>query len=92
MPKVYVQHSHSLEQEEARARLRALIRGFEEKYRFKADWVEPDRAKVSGQGVKGTLSLVPGKVTFDLDLTFLLSPLKARIESGIASEVARALS
>jgi putative polyhydroxyalkanoate system protein len=92
MPQISYKHSHSLAEEEAKERVSLLLESFSRKYGFSAEWVRRDHAQVAGRGVHGTLDLHPGRVVFNLDLSFLLSPLKARIESAIAQEMERALS
>lgn len=92
MPKINYRHQHSLEQAEAQRRVEALVDEFSRKLMLKTRWEQGDRVSFSGRGVAGTVAMSPGQVVFDLDLNFLLSPFKSRIEQEIARAMQRALS
>lgn len=91
MAKIRYQHTHSLDLEEARRRLRRLMQRFSEKYKFTTRWEHDTLARVKGRGVKGSVELRPTEIRFDLSLSLLLTPFKARIEEGIATQVRHAL-
>jgi putative polyhydroxyalkanoate system protein len=92
MPTIRYEHRHALDNEAAHQRIRDSIGRFSHKYRFNARWERQDHAVVSGPGFRGTVDLPHGQVVFTLDISFMLSPLRSRIESEIAKEMERALS
>ena len=91
MATIRYRRRHSVEPEVARAELRRLVQRFAEKYRFSVGWEGEDRAVISGRGVKGAVELRPDEILFELRISLLLTPFRARIERGIAQEVQRAL-
>jgi putative polyhydroxyalkanoate system protein len=92
MPKITHQQNHQLSNEEALRRIQELVGRFSSNYHFQVEWKNETYAKVSGTGVNGEGNLQPGQVTFSLDLSFLLSPFKSKIESEIAKELKQALA
>lgn len=91
MARIRYQHSHSLDLEDARRRVRQLMQQFSDKYKFTTRWEHDTLALVKGRGVKGSVELRPTEILFDLSLSLILTPFKARIRDGIASRVRRAL-
>ncbi|MCC6750824.1 MAG: polyhydroxyalkanoic acid system family protein [Deltaproteobacteria bacterium] len=92
MPKLICEHSHSLASVEAQSRMRSLLDHFGVKYRFTTDWVGDGLARVRARGMTGQVTVGAQAVRFDLDLSFLLSPFRSRIEEGIRREVQRAFA
>ena len=91
MPRIRYELVHTLDGEEARRRLELLMARFAKKYGFSTRWERAGWARVSGRGVKGSLELAEGHVVVDLDLSLLLSPLRQRIQRGIATQIEQAL-
>lgn len=91
MAMIRYRRRHSVEPEVARVELRRLVQRFAKKYRFSAGWEGEDRAVIARRGVKGTVELRPGEILFNIRLSLLLTPFRARIERGLAQEVQRAL-
>lgn len=87
-----IAQQHALTRAEAQQRLRALLEKFRAKYGFDTRWKNDALLEVSGRGVSGRVELDEGVVRFDLHLSLLLSPLRARIEEGISRNVASALT
>lgn len=92
MPKISLEHFHSLTAEEAQQRIQELMERFSRKYGFSAHWERRHCARVSGRGIKGSVELQPGRVRFELKIPLLFSPFKPRIEAGIRDQVSRALA
>jgi putative polyhydroxyalkanoate system protein len=91
MPSIRFHHHHTLGPGEARQRLQQLMDRFSRKYGFHVRWEQEGRASVKGRGVKGSLELKNGQVRLDLNLSFLLSPFKSKIEEGIVRQIVQAL-
>ena len=50
------------------------------------------QAMVSGTGFKSTIHCKDGKILVDLDLNFLLKPMRGQIEATIRKSIAKALA
>ena len=92
MPKVNIEQPHSLPIEEVRTRLQTLADKLAGKYGVEATWVSPTEAQIKRTGVTGKMSCSPSKVTVFLDLSFVLSPLKDKVESRVREELVRCLA
>jgi|AMFO01.1.fsa_nt_gi putative polyhydroxyalkanoic acid system protein len=91
MPKIEVNHAHSLEADAVKARMEAVQADLASRYGLKFDWRSDTELAVSGKGVKGTITLRPKEVAVKLDLSMLLSPMKGKIESKLRSKLAEEL-
>ena len=92
MPKLTITQAHSLPLDQVKARLEALSNRLSEKYGITAKWVTPDRAQVSRTGVSGSISIAQNLVTVALDLSFVLTPLKDRVQNRVQRELREALA
>jgi putative polyhydroxyalkanoate system protein len=92
MPKLTIEHAHSLEPAEAKQRLDALAERLSAKYGIDAKWKSPTEATFKRSGASGTISVRPGKVVIDVDLSLVLSPMKSQVESRIRNELEKALA
>jgi len=63
-----IEHKHSLSEDDARARLKALGEFFENKHGLRITWSGDDRASITGKylvvNIDGAVELLPGKVSF----------------------------
>jgi putative polyhydroxyalkanoate system protein len=92
MPKLTIEQKHSLEPAAVRERLDQLSAKLAEKYGIEATWKSDTEAEVKRRpGASGTIRCRPDCVTIHLDLSFVLAPMKERIENRIRSELAAAL-
>ena len=92
MPKVTIEQRHQLEAKDVRERLDALNVRLAEKYGIEATWRSDTEATVKrSPGATGSIRCAPDCVTIQLELSFLLGPMKERIESRIRRELADAL-
>jgi len=74
---------HSLDQDTARERAEEIVKKLESKYGIKYSWKGDDRLSFEGKGAKGTVELNQGEVKVSVDLSFLLKPMKGKIEQAI---------
>ncbi len=91
MPKIYHKCLHALSFKEAAERLQQALGKLEKKYGLIADWEEEGLARIACRGIAGTLKLSPGKVLVNINLPFLLIPLKGKIEANLGHELERLL-
>jgi putative polyhydroxyalkanoate system protein len=66
------------------------MRDVERRFELTGRW-DGNRYTFSRAGLDGVAVVEPGRVTVELDLGFLLSPLKGRIKSEIESRLAEGL-
>src|SRR5579864_2648829 len=92
MPKLTITQAHSLPLDQVKTRLEALSNRLSEKYGITAKWVAPDRAQVSRTGVTGSISIGQNQVTVALDLNFMLTPLKDKVQNRVQRELREALA
>src|SRR5436190_266172 len=92
MPKLTIEQSHGLDPAAARQRLDALSARLADRYGIRSTWRSPTEATFDRIGASGTISVRPGKVVIQVDLSFALTPLKGKVESRIRDELAAALA
>ena len=73
-------------------RLQSLADRLSEKYGINAKWVSDREAEVKRTGVSGKITCHDAKVTVFLDLSFMLNPLKERIENRVRRELETCLA
>jgi putative polyhydroxyalkanoate system protein len=87
MAKLNIEQAHSLPVDEVKKRLQSLADRLSEKYGISAKWTSDREAEVKRTGVTGKISCTDNKVTVFLDLSFVLSPLKDKIENRVKTEL-----
>ncbi|HEY8379794.1 MAG TPA: polyhydroxyalkanoic acid system family protein [Nannocystis sp.] len=87
MPKINLSRNHSLPPEKIKERLVALGDKLQEKYQAKTSWADDRTLNVKGTGVDGKLTIGDSKVDVVIDLSFMLSPLKGKIEESLNKEL-----
>ncbi|HEY7954817.1 MAG: polyhydroxyalkanoic acid system family protein [Polyangia bacterium] len=92
MPKLNIEHSHALPLDEVKKRLQALAERLSGKYGIEANWISPTEANVKRTGVTGKITCTDSKVTVFLDLSFMLSPVKDKVESRVRRELESCLA
>ena len=92
MAKLNIEQAHSLPVDEVKKRLQSLADRLSEKYGINAKWVSDREAEVKRTGVSGKITCHDAKVTVFLDLSFMLNPLKERIESRVKRELETCLA
>lgn len=89
MPKVNIEHPHSLTTTEARQKLDQLGQELADKYGLTVKWPRETEAEVKRTGVNGAIRIGAASVMVDLDMSFALSPIKGAVEEKIRSELKR---
>lgn len=87
MPKINLSRNHSLEPAVIKDRISKLGDKLQEKYQAKTSWADDRTLNVKGTGVEGKLVISPNKVDVNLDLGFMLTPLKGKIEETLGKEL-----
>lgn len=87
MPKINLSRNHSLPADVIKQRLTELGSKMQEKYQAKTSWSDDKTLNVKGPGVEGKLVIGGDKVDVNLDLGFMLSPLKGKIEETLGREL-----
>lgn len=87
MPKITLSRNHSLPAATIKERLVALGTKLQEKYQAKTSWADDRTLSVKGTGVDGKLTIGDSKVDVLIDLSFMLSPMKGKIEESLNHEL-----
>jgi len=82
MSVIRMSRTHKLDELEARKLADEVVNDLSNEFGVKHHW-EGDTVKFKGAGAKGRMSLTPGVVDLKMELSFLLSPLKTKIENSI---------
>lgn len=91
MPKVDIAHSHNLTAAEAKTRLEKMSSELSAKYGLTSTWLSDTEAKVERTGATGKIKIEANRVTVNLDLSFVMSPMKSTIETKIKEELKKNL-
>ncbi len=83
MAKIDIDHSHSLDMDQAREKLRELAAKLEQKYKLAFTWSGDDVA-IKGMGVKGELRLTQGRLAGELDVPFIL---KKKVQKALDDKI-----
>ncbi|MCA9522144.1 MAG: polyhydroxyalkanoic acid system family protein [Myxococcales bacterium] len=87
MPKIDILHPHTLPLDEAKQKVRALVEGVVQDYpklNISVDWNPSGlEAKATGRMFKGRFLLDESRVTVNIDLSLLASPLTDRVTNKI---------
>lgn len=89
MPKLEITQRHSVSAEEAKKRIQTLATELSDKYGLSSLWKSDTLAEVKRTGATGLISIEANLVKVALDLSFVLSPMKDKIESKIKEELAK---
>ena len=92
MPKFTIEQRHTLGPSEARQRLDGLCARLAEKYGLEAKWKSDQEAVIKGSGATGNILCRADGVALTVDLSFMLAPLRDRIESRIRRELSACLA
>jgi putative polyhydroxyalkanoate system protein len=82
MSTIHVDHQHSLSQEEALQRVRALVAELKDRVKADIQW-NGSTATFKGTGFSGSAKVLDQRIALDLDLSLLLRPMKGKIEERI---------
>ena len=92
MAKLNIEQAHSLPVDEVKKRLQTLADRLSEKYGISAKWVSEREAEIKRTGVSGKFTCSDSLVTVFLDLSFMLNPLKEKIENRVKTELKSCLA
>ncbi len=92
MPKLNIEQAHTLPLDEVKKRLQDLADRLSAKYGIEARWVSDREASVKRTGVSGKITCSETKVTVFLDLSFVLTPLKDKVENRVREELRKSLA
>ncbi len=92
MAKLTIEQTHTLPVDEVKKRLQTLADRLSQKYGIAAKWTSDREADIKRTGVSGKITCSDAKVTVFLDLSFVLNPLKEKIETRVKSELQNALA
>lgn len=82
MSVIKVSRAHHLSPDEIREIAEQVVVSLAEEFGVKYHW-EDDTVRFKGAGAKGRLTLLPEQIDLQMDLGFLLTPLKSKIEKNI---------
>ncbi len=91
MATIDIRRAHSLGKDAAKVKAESLAKGMEEKMSIKWRW-EGDRIKFdapsgAAKGTSGTVSVTDSEVRVEIDLPFLLRPLKGTVEGRVNDQL-----
>jgi putative polyhydroxyalkanoate system protein len=87
VPRFEITQSCSVSAEEARRRLEQLSTDLRDRYGLEPVWVSPTEVAIKRSGASGTLRIESGLIRVDVNLSFVLTPLRNEIESRIRHEL-----
>ncbi|AKT38056.1 polyhydroxyalkanoic acid system family protein [Chondromyces crocatus] len=87
MATIDIRRQHTLSKDDAKARAEQLIRGMEEKLGIRWKWagenIEFEAPEGAAKGAKGKVTLSASEIRVEIDLPFLLRPMKGMVESKV---------
>ena len=91
MPKIHIEHPHSLETADVHKKMDEALKGLAAKHDIKITWKDERNVNLKSSGLKGNAEIKDSSVVVDLDLSFVLAPLKGKIEERLRSKLAKEL-
>jgi putative polyhydroxyalkanoate system protein len=86
MPRIHIARQHSLSQSKAKSAVSKLAANISQKFAIQTQW-QGETLQFERSGVSGEIALQPGRIDIQADLSFLLTPLKSRIEAEIENSL-----
>lgn len=86
MPSISIRRRHSLDAKKARSAAQAVARDLNKRYGLICQW-DGDTVNFDGVGVTGNMHVGKSQIRLDVQLSFLLAPLKGTIEREIEKEL-----
>jgi putative polyhydroxyalkanoate system protein len=86
MPSITIQRRHSLDHKHAKAAAEKIARDLKKRFDLEYAW-EGDHIAFERPGLSGSLHVSKTAVRLDVELSFLLLPLKGPIEQAINKEL-----
>jgi putative polyhydroxyalkanoate system protein len=88
MPSIAIKRRHRLEPKKAKAAAQKVINDLSARYQLACEW-DGDQVEFERPGVSGHMDLRKNEVLLDVQLSFLMTPLKGPIERAINEELDR---
>ena len=88
MPSIAIKRRHKLEPKKANAAAEKVIKDLRARYQLSCSW-DGDQVEFERPGVSGHMHLRKNEVLLDVQLSFLMTPLKGPIERAINEELDR---
>jgi putative polyhydroxyalkanoate system protein len=88
MPTIAIKRRHKLDPKKAKAAAHKIIGDLSARYQLACAW-DGDRVSFERPGVSGHMHLGKNEVLLDVQLSFLMTPLKSPIERAINEELDR---
>ena len=88
MPTIAIKRRHKLDAEEGQGRGAEDHQGPDARYQLACSW-DGDQVSFERPGVSGNMHLGKNEVQLDVQLSFLMTPLKGPIERAINEELDR---
>lgn len=91
MATIDISRSHTLDKEEAKKRAEELAKGMADKlgirWRWEGDRITFDAPSGMAKGATGTVHVDPSNVRVEVDLPFMLRPMKGMVEGKITEKL-----
>lgn len=95
MATIDIRRSHQLSKEAARAKAEDLARSMQERlgiqWRWAGDRIEFDAPSGAAKGATGQVEVGVSEVRVQIDLPFLMRPMKGMVESKVREKLEKAL-
>jgi putative polyhydroxyalkanoate system protein len=86
MASISIRRRHKLDHKRAKAAATKIARDLNKRFGLEYQW-NGDTVEFERPGASGTLQVAKGEVRLDVELSFLLYPLKGPIEQAINKEL-----
>ena len=86
MPTISIKRRHKLDPKKAHAAAQKIAKDLHKRYGIICQW-DGDKVAFDGVGVTGSMNVGKTQVSLDVQLSFLLSPVKGAIEREINSQL-----
>jgi putative polyhydroxyalkanoate system protein len=92
MATIDIRRSHALDRQVVRQKSEELARSMEEKlgirWRWEGEQIRFDAPSGKAKGVSGSVSVDASTVRVEIDLPFLMRPIKGMVESKVSQKLA----
>jgi putative polyhydroxyalkanoate system protein len=85
MPTITIQRRHKLDSKKAKAVAQKIAKDLHKRFDLECTW-DGDNVSFTRPGVSGEMRLGKSNVALNVQLSFLMTPLKGPIENAIRSE------
>jgi len=86
MPKITIRRRHKLDHKKAKAAAQKVAKDLQQRFDLECTW-DGDNVSFQRPGVSGDMRLGKGDVELNVQLSFLMTPLKGPIENAIRNEL-----